>query len=64
VAEQAAAGAEIATLENVSSELETKARGFSGRNGFELSNSEHQPLRNNAASINNKNYSGHALDQM
>ena len=63
-AEQAAAGAEIATLENVGSELETKATGFSGRNGFELSNSEYQPLRNNAASINNKNYSGHALDQM
>ncbi|ACY13411.1 hypothetical protein Hoch_0795 [Haliangium ochraceum DSM 14365] len=36
--------------------------GFSGRKGFELKNG--QPRRNNARVVNDRTYTGHALDQM
>ena len=38
--------------------------GFLGHRGFELKNPHYQSLRNKAAIIQNRSYSGHALDQM
>jgi hypothetical protein len=38
--------------------------GFSGRQGFELQNSPLQPIRNSPTTIGNRQFSGHALDQM
>jgi hypothetical protein len=41
-----------------------EATGFKGRKGFELKNEEYQPLRNEDAVIENREYSGHSLDDM
>lgn len=38
--------------------------GFSGHRGFELSNHPLQPVRNSPTSIGQRQFSGHALDQM
>ncbi|MEI6352218.1 MAG: hypothetical protein WCP06_14070, partial [Verrucomicrobiota bacterium] len=38
--------------------------GYSGRAGFELKNHPSQPIRNAPATISDRQFSGHALDQM
>lgn len=38
--------------------------GVRGRSGFELKNSPNQPLRNTPTTIGQREYTGHALDQM
>ena len=38
--------------------------GFKGSKGFELNNAPFQKTRNTPTTINNRNFSGHALDQM
>lgn len=40
------------------------ATGYRGSKGFELVHPKYQPARNSAAEINDRLYSGHALDQM
>lgn len=44
--------------------LETDPTGFKGSSGFELKNPKDQPLRNEDSTIENREYSGHALDDM
>ena len=44
--------------------LGLEGRGFSGRSGFEMENPSFQKARNTMQTINNRLYSGHALDQM
>ena len=43
---------------------ERAATGFKGNKGFELKNAPYQKVRNQPTSINGREYSGHALDQM
>lgn len=43
---------------------ERAATGFKGSKGFELKNAPYQKVRNEATSINGREFSGHALDQM
>ncbi len=42
----------------------TKVPGFMGKKGFELKNPSYQKIRNAQTTINDRIYSGHALDQM
>jgi hypothetical protein len=42
----------------------SEGTGFKGRKGFELKNPHYQKSRNTPAIINNREFSGHALDQM
>jgi hypothetical protein len=41
-----------------------EATGFLGRAGQELKNAPYQKVRNKAAQVNGRDFSGHALDQM
>lgn len=43
---------------------ERAATGFKGSKGFELKNAPYQKVRNEATTINGREFSGHALDQM
>jgi hypothetical protein len=43
---------------------ERAATGFKGSKGFELKNAPYQKVRNEATTINGRDFSGHALDQM
>ena len=42
----------------------TATTGFKGSKGFELKNAPYQKVRNQPATINGREFSGHALDQM
>uniref|UniRef100_UPI001300881E DUF4258 domain-containing protein n=1 Tax=Fastidiosibacter lacustris TaxID=2056695 RepID=UPI001300881E len=48
----------------VANGAEHAATGFKGNKGFELKNSPYQKVRNKATTINGRDFSGHALDQM
>ncbi|MCB1740732.1 MAG: RHS repeat-associated core domain-containing protein, partial [Gammaproteobacteria bacterium] len=57
------AGSRGATSE-ASAGAKGAATGFKGSKGFELKNAPYQTVRNEATTINGRDFSGHALDQM
>ncbi|WP_374654323.1 DUF4258 domain-containing protein [Phenylobacterium sp.] len=56
--------AQIAANDNKAYEGKSKATGFRGSRGFELQNPSFQPRRNQGGKVGQREYSGHAFDQM